>query len=103
MWSWGKNALQAVVAINTKISAVREVSFSVFGKRTERPYMCSLLGRTPRGLQVAPHVSGAGGRFINEKLTERPHFTIDDKVESLPRTVGFMVRQAFLIHIWHQG
>lgn len=62
-----------------------------------------LLGRTPRGLQVAPHVSGAGGRFINEKLTERPHFTIDDKVESLPRTVGFMVRQAFLIHIWHQG
>lgn len=64
--------------------------------------MCSLLGFSSRGFQVTPHVSGASGRFINEKLTERPHFTIDDKVESLPQTAGFTLRQAFLIHIWHQ-
>lgn len=91
-----------MVAINTKISAVQEVRFFVFGRCTERPYMCSPLGLTSRSLQVAPHVSGASGRFINEKLTERPHFTIDDKVESLPQTAGFMSRQAFLIHIWYQ-
>lgn len=87
--------MQAVVAINTKISAVQEVSFFVFGK-------CSLLGLASRGLQVALHVSGASGRFINGKLTQRPHFSIDDKVESLPQTAGFPLRQAFHIHIWRQ-
>lgn len=81
---------------------MREVSFFVFGKCRERPYMCSLLGLASRGLQVAPNASGASGRFINGKLTERPHFSIDDKVESLPQMVGFTLRQAFLIHIWHQ-
>lgn len=86
-----------MVAINTQISAVQEVSLFAFGKCTERPYMCSLLGLPSRRLQVAPHVSGVCGRFINGKLTERPQSTIDDKAESLPRTAGFTLRQAFLI------
>lgn len=91
-----------MVAINTKVSAVREVSFFVFGKCTERPYMCSLLGLASRGLQVAPRVSGASGTFINGKLTERPHFGIDDKADSLPQMAGFTLGQEFLVHIWHQ-
>lgn len=94
--------LQASVDSNWKICAVQEVSKLLYlgGAQGERA-CAALLGLTSRGHQVAPHASGVRGRFINGELTERPQFTID-KVESLPQTAGFTMRQAFLIHIWHQ-
>lgn len=55
----------------TKIS---DVFLWVSGQSTNRTKL-DLLGG---GTQVAPHASGTSGRFINEKLTEEPHFTVHD-------------------------